>query len=209
MSINFSTLQGLTIPEGVVTQIADASGRVLWSAAKPVTSLIFRPDSDVDITAWTLVPSGSTNAYSLLSEEVADDDSTYIIVSVGGNGTSQGCVIGIGCKNTPNKIPSITSGTFYVRYAGHNDVTATLRLYINDILDFSNCITSNLNIGCPSYYYTQTLEITTDGIAKINEYVASNGKFPTFLMYCKFTNGATKQKNIIITQAYLELDCGT
>lgn len=32
MSINFATLQGLTIPEGVVTQIADASGRILWSA---------------------------------------------------------------------------------------------------------------------------------------------------------------------------------
>lgn len=32
MSINFATLQGLTIPEGVVTQIADATGRVLWSA---------------------------------------------------------------------------------------------------------------------------------------------------------------------------------
>lgn len=30
MSIDFSTLQGLTIPEGVVTQIADASGAVLW-----------------------------------------------------------------------------------------------------------------------------------------------------------------------------------
>lgn len=30
MSINFATLQGLSIPEGVVTQIADASGRVLW-----------------------------------------------------------------------------------------------------------------------------------------------------------------------------------
>lgn len=28
--INFSTLQGLAIPEGVVTQITDASGRVLW-----------------------------------------------------------------------------------------------------------------------------------------------------------------------------------
>jgi hypothetical protein len=28
--INFATLQGLTIPEGEVTQIADASGRVLW-----------------------------------------------------------------------------------------------------------------------------------------------------------------------------------
>lgn len=30
--MNFATLQDLTIPEGVVKQIADASGRVLWSA---------------------------------------------------------------------------------------------------------------------------------------------------------------------------------
>lgn len=31
--INFATLQGLTIPEGVVTQIADASGRVIWAVS--------------------------------------------------------------------------------------------------------------------------------------------------------------------------------
>lgn len=36
MSINFSTLKKLTIPEGVVKQITDASGRVLWSASKPI-----------------------------------------------------------------------------------------------------------------------------------------------------------------------------
>ena len=34
--MNFVTLQGLTIPEGVVTQITDASGRVIWSAVKSV-----------------------------------------------------------------------------------------------------------------------------------------------------------------------------
>lgn len=33
MSINFATLQGLTIPEGVVTQITDAAGNVLWEKA--------------------------------------------------------------------------------------------------------------------------------------------------------------------------------
>lgn len=33
MSIDFSTLQGLTIPEGVVTQIADESGRVIWAVS--------------------------------------------------------------------------------------------------------------------------------------------------------------------------------
>lgn len=31
--MNFATLQGLTTPEGVVTQIADASGRVLWQVS--------------------------------------------------------------------------------------------------------------------------------------------------------------------------------
>ena len=35
--IDFSKLKSLTIPEGVVKQITDASGRVLWSARKPVT----------------------------------------------------------------------------------------------------------------------------------------------------------------------------
>ena len=32
--IDFATLQGVTIPEGVVAQIADASGSVLWSALR-------------------------------------------------------------------------------------------------------------------------------------------------------------------------------
>lgn len=40
--IDFSTLKGLTIPEGNVTKITDASGRVLWSAAKPVTITLKR-----------------------------------------------------------------------------------------------------------------------------------------------------------------------
>jgi hypothetical protein len=35
--MNFATLKGLTIPEGNVTKITDASGRVLWSAVKPAT----------------------------------------------------------------------------------------------------------------------------------------------------------------------------
>ena len=32
--IDFSTLQGLTIPEGVVAKITDESGQVLWSAKR-------------------------------------------------------------------------------------------------------------------------------------------------------------------------------
>ena len=53
MSINFPTLKGLTIPEGVVKQIADSAGRVLWSAVKPVTITVknssdYNPNSHQD-----------------------------------------------------------------------------------------------------------------------------------------------------------------
>ena len=43
--IDFSTLQGLTIPEGVVTQIADESGRVLWMLVGEFTIRIRDGDS--------------------------------------------------------------------------------------------------------------------------------------------------------------------
>ena len=46
MSINFATLKGLAIPEGNVTQIADASGRVLWKQAPSGANVkITTPDS--------------------------------------------------------------------------------------------------------------------------------------------------------------------
>lgn len=41
--MNFATLKGLTIPEGNVTQITDASGNVLWSAVKKVIVNVIRP----------------------------------------------------------------------------------------------------------------------------------------------------------------------
>lgn len=46
--MNFATLKGLTIPEGVVTQIADASGRVLWKleTSKPVVLEVEKITSD-------------------------------------------------------------------------------------------------------------------------------------------------------------------
>ena len=50
--MNFATLKGLTIPEGAVTQITDASGRVLWSAAEPCT---------VTIAAFGISPNGNAN----------------------------------------------------------------------------------------------------------------------------------------------------
>lgn len=56
MSINFSTLKGLTIPEGNVTQIADASGRVLWSAVENLTVTMTKanPSNVTAFIAYTI-----------------------------------------------------------------------------------------------------------------------------------------------------------
>lgn len=65
MSINFSTLQGLTIPEGVVTQIADASGRVMWSAMTLVASWDVSAAQDGSIIASACSKLGNADEYSL------------------------------------------------------------------------------------------------------------------------------------------------
>ena len=46
--MNFATMKGLTIPEGVVTQITDASGRVLWalSGGGPIVLQVEKITSD-------------------------------------------------------------------------------------------------------------------------------------------------------------------
>lgn len=46
--MDFDTVKGLTIPEGVVTQITDASGRVIWRAnPEGVTKTITGNDVDL------------------------------------------------------------------------------------------------------------------------------------------------------------------
>jgi hypothetical protein len=78
--MNFATLKGLTIPEGNVTKITDASGRVLWSAAPPFDgTIILRPSADISVdSAITLTPADATAAYLLINEEVSDGAATII-----------------------------------------------------------------------------------------------------------------------------------
>lgn len=85
MSINFATLQSLTIPEGVVTQITDASGRVIWSAVPAFDgTIILRPSADISVDdTITLVPADATAAYMLINEEVSDGAATIIEMDYG------------------------------------------------------------------------------------------------------------------------------
>lgn len=52
--MNFATLKGWAIPEGNVVQVADASGRVLWSAVKKVT-VTLKATGNSNGYAWTVI----------------------------------------------------------------------------------------------------------------------------------------------------------
>lgn len=85
MSMIFSTLKGLTIPEGNVIQISDTSGVVLWSRifTDDTDDIIYRlvdfeytnnGDGTVTLTAWK----GTLNGVAS-TELVIPDDSRIIL----------------------------------------------------------------------------------------------------------------------------------
>lgn len=87
--IDFFTLQGLTIPEGMVTQIMDASGMVLWKLATGGNAYYLRPIADISVDSTiTLTPTDATAAYMLINEEVSDGGSTTIGVAASEDATS-------------------------------------------------------------------------------------------------------------------------
>ena len=71
--IDFATLQGVTIPEGVVTQI-ESGGVVLWSAAKPaaMVTVTIKPKT-------TTVPSKPEYAYVEIGGVVYDGTATVTV----------------------------------------------------------------------------------------------------------------------------------
>lgn len=58
--IDFTTLQGLTIPEGVVTQITDASGRVLWMLDKGTRAVLQVAKQTLDTLAGETTYTGES-----------------------------------------------------------------------------------------------------------------------------------------------------
>lgn len=108
--IDFATLQGLSIPEGVVTEITDAQGRVLWSLTSELPGTFYlRPSADISVDSTvTFAPFGATAAYSLLNEEVCDGASTYIGVSAAAAASQSGTARFAVSGNVPKKINKVT-----------------------------------------------------------------------------------------------------
>ena len=171
--IDFSTLQGLTIPEGVVEQIADASGRVLWSAVKEVGTLILRPSADISVE-HNLYPADSGAAFLLINEEENDGNATYIV--------------------SPPLVSTdiLVTSKFKLSPASEMSVKSFVITGVN-IIGYSYCSSSNvsprntLNLEINGVEMQQSVATTgkndfdvafPDAIEAINNYVATHKMLP-------------------------------
>ena len=127
--INFSTLQDLTIPEGVVTQI-ESGGVVLWSAAKYVTITFIESNLQFGEN-----PQHSSKISSVIINDVEYDGSFLGSISVKA-GTVISCYITVE-KGTNRGIISVN---------GEIKVQGTTGKYNHRATE--NC---EISIGCEGY----------------------------------------------------------
>ena len=204
--MNFANLKGLTIPEGNVTQITDASGRVIWSANKTVNTLYLRPSADISI-GHSLYPADSPSAYSLVNEEVNDHAATYIYSTYTDtfSGTEFTSIFALSHSKSV-KSKGVTSGKLVYDYAMPSNVSSPT---IYSILTISGEAQGE-------YFHQPSIiqqlierELSATELEVINRYISQNGTIPTIILQVKTTGTKDSSKNngtIRIGQIYLELN---
>ena len=211
--IDFSTLKGLTIPEGVVTQISDENGYILWRTrenAEPVTgTLILRPSADISV-GHLLYPSDSTSAYLLINEEVSDREATYIISKMPTESNTETIATSKFKMSNSSELPpkkfAITSveirGEVYEIGGFGADAHNEFILNIN-----------GTDIFVPRFRASKTFDISVpNAIPIINDCVAINGELPEINLIITShgytTIGETKDsfRSSGISQVYLSIN---
>lgn len=200
MSIDFSKITGLSDSRGVITQITDASGRVLWSALKEIVTgtLILRPSADISIE-HSVYPSNSTNAYSLINEEVSDGAATYI-TSYAGKVAPESRLRLFG--EPQHKIKKVTSITIKgVPYNGSSSNTGSNK--------FRLCF-DNEEFESATHSSSKDIDLSlANAVTPINEYIAKNGNLPDIDLVINSTattnTGGTKFYHTGVTQVYVVL----
>lgn len=129
--MDFSTLQGLTIPEGNVTQITDAAGQVLWELSKKV-KITLNTTSSQNMGSMTHSELGSLNRWSNVTYEVSPGSTlTFLFKNESDEGNS------ITEKVIVNG-SQVYSGSF-------RDYGATLRYTYTITKD------ATITVNCPKY----------------------------------------------------------
>lgn len=164
-----------------------------------MATLTLRPISSEDNIS-TLKCSSGSSGYLLINEEVADDDATYIYVSVGGtNNAGGGAIVTLGGTLPSGKF-KVTGAKICIRAKATNSGTSSVSVRLaSDKNDSSFSVTT-------SY---KTYSDTNVGATYIGKTYTSSS-FPELLLNIKADGAKANSKDssfeVRITQVYLELE---
>lgn len=206
-------IAGLTIPEGVVKKITDASGVVLWSAETAVDAVYLRPSADISV-GHSKYPADASNAYSLINEEVSDGASTHIYVDI--TSTSEASEATSKFAFTPSQPvkSGIVNEIKLVIYGATSYCSQSIYLFKCDVNGNDETSFYSLDPGgsileyeATEAYFSNTSELASL-ISKVNEYLSANGSLPVLniTLYTQAYGSSSKNAGkISLTQIYLEL----
>lgn len=203
--IDFSTLQGLTIPEGVVAEIKDASGRVLWNAERTVSTVHLRPSADISV-GHLLHPANSILAYPLVSEKVNDAAATYIY-SIHKDKNANDSAMSVFALYPTELIKSsgVTGGKLVFNYTRYSGVTYP---NIENFLTVDGEAQIKYYSNPAGAYEPRERDLSTTELEAINKYISQNGKIPPITLQIKTnaTKSSSKEDGLMcVGQIYLEL----
>lgn len=221
--IDFSTLRGLTIPEGNVTQIVDASGKVIWRAKKErVGKLYMRPSVDISLEHM-IYPSSLLHGYLAICEEVSDDGVTYIGVKTDtktSNPSDVNATSTFGLTITDEVIVNkvLSAKIVCIEYtlggkenAAYQDITCSIGVNGTEVGSGFKEIRYEAN--GTQFFLTNTLDNIdmSQFISIVNQYIQENrGNLPTITLTVQnraYASGAANSSTSGLTQAYIELEC--
>lgn len=190
-------------------------------------TLILRPTGDGGYTTSTgynattrnceKFPAEAQSYFSLVNEEVADDDATYVSGDVHftsgsyGSGSNKSFDLYLDIGNESEFSGSVVSGHIFVRAKKtdltYNEIQSVTLYILNDgkVTKLTDVFTnSNPLEGYDEY----TANLTEDGLSALNSYISQNGKLPKLLAYVygKGTAASDMPKGtssrIYVTQVY-------
>ena len=163
-----------------------------------MATLTLRPTSD---DACTIKCSSGSSRYLLINEEVADDDATYIYVSVGStNNAGGGAIVTLGGTLPSGKF-KVTGAKLCIRAKATNSGTSSVSVRLaSDKNDSSFSVTT-------SY---ETYSDTNVGATYIGKTYTSSSFPDSIYLNIKADGAKANSKDssfeVRITQAYLELE---
>lgn len=201
MSIDFTKVVGVRDDKGVLSQITDAAGRVLWSAVPAFDgTIILRPSADISVDSTiTLTPADATAAYLLINEDVCDGAATSIKAIGGASGTA---VFGL-AGEIPIQIAKVNN--IYLVACGYREggirlASSTVWLTCGTAEYYMDITTPMINATdyepCEGFVYTKhdltsdayTSVTTEEMCADINTYISANGALPIMELHIKLSS---------------------